>query len=69
MTMCITVIPTEPIQKTKQFTRIRTGQSDYQLLIELLDIVSNSILFTDMLSMKPIYDASGLALEVTYLSY
>jgi len=67
--MNTTQIPNDKAERTETFTLSRKGQSDYRLMTELLDVVSNSILFHEITSIEPIYNEVGLVLTIKYNTY
>lgn len=48
----------------RTFVIVRTTQSDYQLMTELLERISNEVLFTEIISITPEYDNIGLTIEI-----
>lgn len=67
--MYTTEIPNDKRTCTDTFSLQRTTQSDFQLLVDLLDKVSNEILLTDILKIVPAYNSYGLVLHVIYVTY
>lgn len=67
--MYTTEVPNEKLTQTQTFTMQRTTQSDFQLLVDLLDKVSNEILLADILKIVPAYNSYELVLHVTYTTY
>lgn len=67
-------IPTEKRLADKTFYMDNRGWSDFELFTQLLDKISNEVLMTDILSMKPAYfyhqgATHSLVIVVEYLTY
>lgn len=72
--MYTTVIPNEKTIKDKSFWIENKGWSDFELFTRLLDIISNEILMTDILTIEPAYyyhrgDTHSLVIVVKYSTY
>lgn len=55
--------------KTLKFTARRSTQSDFQLMVDALNLVSNELVFACIVSIIPEYVELGLILFVTYISH
>jgi hypothetical protein len=67
--MYTTRIPNNKVEKTETFSLSRGPRSDFQLITDLLEIVSNVVLFEEITKVAPAYSESGLVLTITYTTY
>ena len=67
--MSTTQIPDEKRLLQADYAMSRAGRSDAQLLVDLLEVVSNDILFYDIITIAPTFTETLLTLTVHYKTY
>lgn len=67
--MCTTCIPDKKRLQSHSFGIWREGRSNAKLLADLMEAISETILFEEIVTLAPVYSDERLELVVVFKSY